>query len=178
MVSKIEPILVVVIGVFFYIGISIQEEGKILTKKYSKDKKDIEITLPVGVEVNSSGVAYNYKASKATLKKRVWYLDNFWLDNRDIKSLSSKKATKDKRYIKLYKDVVLKKSDGSIYKADIVFYDTKAKRVFSRGPFFATKNRSWVRGVDFDYRIDKKLTFAKRVKAHYIIGSLKDSPTK
>lgn len=167
MVSKIEPILFLVILIFGYIGFSIQEEGKILQKKYAKQKKDIFILSPTGVEINSSGLAYRYRAKDAMLLGGTWHFNSFWLKGDKIKSLSSKKATKDKRYIKLFGDVKLHKIDDSIYKAQKVIYDTKIKRVKSQGKFRAQKGKSWVIGKDFDYQIPKKITYAKKVFAHY-----------
>ena len=175
MVSKIEPILLLVIILFTYIGISIQEEGKILRKKYSKQKKDVQVQSPNGVEVNATGLAYRYKASKGMLLRGTWHFSNFWMKSSDIKSLTSKKASKDKRFIKLSGDVRLHKVDNSLYKAEKVIYDTKVKTVKSQGKFRGEKGKSWVNGYDFDYRMEKKITYAKRVFAHY---DLEDKESK
>jgi|GEM_PF-1440193 hypothetical protein len=178
MVSKIEPFLILVIILFTYIGFSIQEEGKVLTKKYSKQKKDVSIYQPQGVEVNSTGISYRYRAKNAVLLKGVWHFDKFWLKSSDIKSLTSKKASKDKRYIILTGNVKLHKVDGSFYKAQKVIYDTKKKIAKSKGKFWGEKGKSWVKGIDFYYITEKKITYAKKVFAHYDLEDKKSFKAK
>jgi hypothetical protein len=178
MVYRVEIILTIVIAIFIFVGFSIQREGKILKQRVSNLKKDVQIYDVYGVEVNLTGVTNRYRADEVKLIKGVWHLKSFWLTNRDVKSLTSDSATKDKRYIKLYRDVVLCRDDGSIYRADEVIYDTKAKRLYSNGSFEGRKNPNWVKGDNFDYYVDSRVTYAKNVYAHYIIGSLDKNRTK
>ena len=178
MVSKIEIIMILAIATSLFVGINLQMKGEALKRQDEQIKKSVEVINPVGREVNSTEVANFYQASKAILIKDVWEFENFKFHNSDIKSLVAKKATKDKQFIKLIDSVKMERFDGSKYRANLVVYDTKIKRVFSEGYFQADKNGSWVKGVDFDYMIKEKLTFAKKVSAHYIVGSIEDSRKK
>ncbi len=141
MVSKIEILMVLLIGVSLFVGINYQLEGEALKKEIqTTTKKSIEAINLVGREVNRTEVTQFYQSSKVVLIGEVWYFNEFKLKNRDIKMLKSDKAIRDKRFIKLSGNVKVVRFDDSEYRAKTVIYDTKMKRLSSKGDFQADKN--------------------------------------
>ena len=174
MVSRLESILFLLLVMATIIGLSIHLQTA-KSKKAAVTQKKIEINRARLKEYNASGLTNDYQSSVASLIGSVWYFDDFYMENPDIKFLKSRKAQKDKKGFMLEGDVRLRRLDDSSYRAEKVLYLSGKGTLQSIGPFYGEKELSWVKGVNFHYDMKRKVTKASRVFAHYLVEQNRSS---
>ncbi len=118
-------------------------------------------------EINATALLNTYTVHKAALKGRTWYFEGLDLRNPQISYLRAEHALRKAKLLELEGNVSMRRLDGSLYRAGKVRYDLGKRIVRSIGPFRADKGGSYVRGIDFRYGLNDKITEAKKVFAHY-----------
>jgi hypothetical protein len=169
MVSRIEIFLGMLLLFFLWIAFVTQQEIERVKAQKIPLRKSAEIFDAEAREVNATAVINSFKASRAMLVGKIWYLDDFGMSNDRIRSLRSRHAKRTSDTILLEGNVTLLRLDDSIYRADTVIYDRKDKTLRSEGPFIGKKKESYVRGTDFFYDSDARQTRAEKVFAHYLL---------
>jgi len=171
MVSRLESLLFLLLLLFAGIAVTTHLEA---VRSSSGDDKTVKKKVAISDghlrEVNATGLQNDYRSTEAWLIGNVWYFDNFSLRNREIRELSSAHARKEKTGITLEGNVTLDRMDSSHYRAEKIVYNDQERILRSIGPFYGEKGESYVRGVDLFYDLDRKLTRARSVFAHYILG--------
>lgn len=177
MVSRIEVVLFLLLLLFAGIGVSTHMEAVRASKMAKEERKKVMIVAGHLREINATGLENDYRSDRAWLKGEVWYFENFLLRNREIRRLQSEHARKEKTGITLEGNVTLDRMDDSRFRAEKIVYDDHSRILQSVGPFYGEKGESFVRGSDLYYDLTRKVTRARKVFAHYILGQKLEKST-
>jgi len=171
--SRIEKILLFLIVIiatipFFF---KYNNHTAVTTKKVNsvKNKKSSEFIDFIKYQVGKKELSYKLSAKKAEEIGENWYVTNPKIVNKDIKSLTSKKAIVQKNDVKLIDDVKLYKVDGKSYLSKKAIYNLKTKVIKTPKKFTIFKEHDLVKGRNLEYDTLKKETKAKDVSGIFVI---------
>jgi len=167
MVGRVELALGALLGLALLLGLNNQRQILRAKGEVKRDRKEVELSEARVREVNATAVMNAFEARHAVMIHKTWYMEQFYLVNPDIRSLRSAYAVRNDQEIRLDGNVTLLRTDGSVYEAQKVLYDQKQRVLRSLGPFSAHKGEDYARGTDFVYAVVPKITWAKKIFAHY-----------
>lgn len=178
MVHRVEIALFLLLALLLGIALTTHFSGVAPTHKSGEDRVKVALEEARLDEINASALLNSYRVRRAKLKGDTWYFEGLDLRNPQIRYLRADRARREKKLLELEGNVSMCRLDGSLYRAEKVRYDLRRRIVRSIGPFRAQKGESYVRGIDFRYGLDDKITRAEKVFAHYRIATKRESESR